>query len=79
MFLRRILAACKSPFLKRPPEQDLNADARVILRRVRELMELTPALPLTSCGTEPTVSFEAATSLGGTDAYGERTYAEDTH
>ena len=79
MFLRRILAACKPSFLRRPPDDDLNVEARVILQRVRELMELTPALPLTSSGTESTAGLESAPGFAGRDAYGERTYAEDTH
>jgi hypothetical protein len=79
MFLQRLFAPFRSLFSRRPPDHDLNAEARVILQRVRELMELTPAMPLASCGGESTATLEPATSLAATDPYGERSYAEDTH
>jgi hypothetical protein len=78
MFLRRTFAACKSVFSRRPPDHDLNVEARIILQRVRELMDLTPALPPASSGLEPTASFELAARIAP-DPYGERPYAEDTH
>ena len=79
MFLQGLFTACKSVFSRRPPDHDLNAEARVILQRVRELMELTPPMPLTSCGPESTAALEPVGGLGGIDSYGERSYAEDTH
>jgi hypothetical protein len=79
MFLQRLFAACKS-FVSRKPPDDLNVEARIILQRVRELMELTPAAPLVSChGVEPTTAFEPDVGLVATTSYGERAYAEDSH
>lgn len=78
MFLQRLFAPFKSLFYRRPPDHDLNAEARAMLQRVRELMELTPPLPIASCGAEST-ALESATRLGATDPYGERSYAEDSH
>lgn len=77
MFLQRTLAAFKSICFRRPPDHDQNAEARVILQRVRELMEMTPA-PLASCGAESTVTLEAVPAVAVPDPYGERAYAEDT-
>ena len=79
MFLQRAFTTCKSFLSRRPPDHDLNAEARVILQRVRELMELTPVAPLAPCGPESTATPESATSLAATDPYGERSYAKDTH
>ena len=79
MFLHRAFTACKSLFSRRPPDHDLNAEARVILQRVRELMEMTPAMPPPSRGTEPMATLELAAGLGATGPYEERSYAEDTH
>jgi hypothetical protein len=55
MFLQRMLAVPKSLFSRKPPQYDPNAEACVILRRVRELMELTPATPL-ACGAAESVA-----------------------
>jgi hypothetical protein len=79
MFLQRTFAAFKSLFLRRPPDHDENAEARVILQRVRELMELTPPVPLAACDADSSASLEAAASILATQPYGERIYAEDTH
>lgn len=79
MFLQRAFTACKSLLSRRPPDHDLNAEARVILQRVRELMELTPVVPLASCGPESTATLDSATSLAAAEPYGEKSYAEDTH
>lgn len=79
MFLQRLFAPLKSLLSRTPPDHDVNAEARIILQRVRELMELTPPMPLASCGAESAATFESATDLAATDSYGERSYAEDTH
>jgi len=80
MFLERIFAASKSIFSRRPPNHDQQAQARVILQRVRELMELTPSTPIASCAGESTAGFEATTSsIAESNIYGERAYAEDPH
>jgi hypothetical protein len=58
MFLQRMFAVPISLFSRKPPQHDPNAEARLILRRVRELMELTPATP---CGAaESAVTVESS-------------------
>ena len=76
MFLQRTFAAFKSLCFRRPPDHDQNAEARVILQRVRELMEITPA-PLASCGADSRVTLEAVPAVSVPDPYGETAYAED--
>ncbi len=78
MFLERIFAPFKL-FSRRPPDHDLNAEALVILQRVRELMELTPATSLDCGNAEPKANFQSAMSVVASETYGERAYAEDTH
>jgi hypothetical protein len=80
MFLERIFTASKAVFSRRAHNHDQNAEARVILQRVRELMELASPTPIAPCSGEATVDLESAGgSIVGTNTYGERTYAEDPH
>jgi len=60
MFLQRMLAVPKSLFSRKPPQHDPNAEARMILRRVRELMELAPATPVPCCAAESVVPVESS-------------------
>jgi hypothetical protein len=78
MFLQRIFAPFKL-FFRKPPDHDLNAEASVILQRVRELMELTPATPLEAGNGNSKANFESAMRIAASDTYGQRVYAEDTH
>jgi hypothetical protein len=80
MFLERLFTASKSIFSRTQPKADQNAQASVILQRVRELMELAPSTPIASCAGEINATFELPNgSVAGSDIYGERAYAEDPH
>lgn len=74
MFLQRTFAAFKSLFSRKPADTDQNAEARIILKRVRELMELTPGTLSASCAPEPMVPLDAARAATIVDLYG--TYAD---
>lgn len=73
MFLQRTFAAFKSLFSRKPADTDQNAEARIILKRVRELMELTPGTLSASCAPEPMV-LDAAPAASVVELYG--TYAD---
>ncbi len=77
MFLQRIVTASKSIFVRTAPAPEHSAEARIILQRVRELMELTPALsdasPLES-------NLDSASSNSSVPSVGtDRIYLEDTY
>ena len=56
MFLKRIVASIRrSSFFKHSPTHDQSTEARMMLRRVQELLEMTPAVPIAtfSADNEP--------------------------
>lgn len=67
MFLKRIVASIRRPsFFKHSPTHDQSTEARMMLRRVQELLEMTPAVPIaTSSDNEAeleTKNFERQTA-----------------
>ncbi len=49
MFLKRIVI---SLFFKKAPTHDASAQARMMLRRLQELLEMTPALPIAASSAD---------------------------
>jgi hypothetical protein len=66
MFLKRIVASIRrSLFFKHSPTHDQSTEARMMLRRVQELLEITPAprhLPPTARPELETENFERQTA-----------------
>ena len=53
MFLKRIVVPiCRSLFFKKVPTHDVSAEARIMLRRVKELLEMTPAVPVATSSAD---------------------------
>jgi hypothetical protein len=49
MFMKRILASLrKSLFRKQPAAHDGGVEGSIVLKRLRELMEMTPEVPATA-------------------------------